>query len=71
MSELGPAPGECAGSPQAEAAGLWRGGGGGENANAAEETANPQRDVAFGFGAAMVTLALLAVLVFVAAVGGG
>jgi ethanolamine permease len=38
-------------------------------ANAAEEARNPQRDVAFGFGAAMLTLAVLAISVFFAAVG--
>ena len=38
-------------------------------ANAAEEAKNPQRDVAFGFGAAMLTLAVLALVVFFAAVG--
>jgi ethanolamine permease len=38
-------------------------------ANAAEEAKNPQRDVAFGFGAALVTLVVLALLVFAAAVG--
>lgn len=38
-------------------------------ANAAEEARDPQRDLAFGFGAAMVTLAALAFGVFFAAVG--
>jgi ethanolamine permease len=38
-------------------------------ANAAEEARNPQRDVAFGFGAALATLIALALLVFFAAVG--
>lgn len=38
-------------------------------ANAAEEAKNPQRDVAFGFGAALLTLVVLALLVFFAAVG--
>lgn len=38
-------------------------------ANAAEEARDPQRDVAFGFGAAMLTLAVLALLVFFAATG--
>lgn len=38
-------------------------------ANAAEEAANPQRDVAFGFGAALLTLVMLALLVFFGAVG--
>jgi ethanolamine permease len=38
-------------------------------ANAAEEAANPQRDVAFGFGAALITLVVLALLVFFSAVG--
>ncbi|MDB4975526.1 MAG: ethanolamine:proton symporter, family, partial [Myxococcaceae bacterium] len=33
-------------------------------ANAAEEAENPQRDVAFGFSAALATLVLLALLVF-------
>jgi ethanolamine permease len=38
-------------------------------ANAAEEAKNPQRDVAIGFAAALVTLVLLALLVFFSAVG--
>jgi ethanolamine permease len=38
-------------------------------ANAAEEAENPQRDVAFGFAAALVTLVVLALLVFFGAVG--
>lgn len=38
-------------------------------ANAAEEAANPQRDVAFGFGAALATLVVLALLVFFGAIG--
>lgn len=38
-------------------------------ANAAEEAKNPQRDVAFGFGAALLTLVGLALLVYFAAVG--
>lgn len=38
-------------------------------ANAAEEAKNPQRDVAFGFTAALVTLVVLALLVFFAATG--
>lgn len=38
-------------------------------ANAAEEARDPQRDVAFGFGAALLTLVVLALLVFFAAVG--
>jgi ethanolamine permease len=38
-------------------------------ANAAEEAANPQRDVAFGFGAALLTLVMLTLLVFFGAVG--
>jgi ethanolamine permease len=38
-------------------------------ANAAEEAREPQRDIAFGFGAALATLIGLALLVFVAAVG--
>lgn len=40
-------------------------------ANVAEETINPQRNMVLGFGAAMVTLLLLCVLTFVAAVGVG
>ncbi|MET0341164.1 MAG: ethanolamine permease [Polyangiales bacterium] len=40
-------------------------------ANAAEEAENPQRDVAFGFAAALITLVVLALLVFFAAVGVG
>ena len=38
-------------------------------ANAAEEARNPQRDVALGFGAAIITLMLLALGVFFFAVG--
>lgn len=38
-------------------------------ANAAEEARHPQRDVSFGFGAAMATLVALALLVFFAACG--
>jgi ethanolamine permease len=38
-------------------------------ANAAEEAANPQRDVAFGFTAALITLVSLALLVFFGAIG--
>jgi ethanolamine permease len=38
-------------------------------ANVAEEAKNPQRDVAFGFGAALITLVVLALLVFFAATG--
>ena len=40
-------------------------------ANAAEEAKRPQRDVAIGFGAAMLTLVILAVCVFVVGVGVG
>ncbi len=40
-------------------------------ANAAEEARNPQRDVAIGFGSAMATLVVLALVVYVAAVGVG
>ncbi len=38
-------------------------------ANVAEETANPQRDLARGFGSAMGTLVVLALLTFFSAVG--
>lgn len=38
-------------------------------ANAAEEAKDPQRDVAFGFGAALLTLVVLALLVFFSAIG--
>ncbi len=38
-------------------------------ANAAEEARNPQRDVARGFGAAMVTLVVLALAVFFTSIG--
>ena len=40
-------------------------------ANAAEEARNPQRDVALGFGAAIVTLMVLALGVFFLAIGVG
>lgn len=40
-------------------------------ANVAEETANPQRDILRGFGSALVTLIVLCVLVFIAAIGVG
>ena len=40
-------------------------------ANAAEEARHPQRDVAIGFGAALVTLVLLACCVFLTGVGVG
>ncbi len=38
-------------------------------ANIAEEARNPQRDIAFGFGSAMLTLIVLALLTFFASVG--
>lgn len=38
-------------------------------ANAAEEAKNPQRDVAFGFGAAIITLVILAFGVFFTSIG--
>jgi ethanolamine permease len=38
-------------------------------ANVAEETVNPQRNVLLGFGSALLTLIVLAILTFVAAVG--
>lgn len=38
-------------------------------ANVAEETKNPQRDISRGFGWAILTLAVLCVLVFIAATG--
>ena len=38
-------------------------------ANVAEETKNPQRDISKGFGWAILTLAILCILVFVAATG--
>ncbi len=38
-------------------------------ANVAEEAKNPQRDIAVGFGSAMATLVVLALLTFFAAVG--
>lgn len=40
-------------------------------ANAAEEAKNPQRDVAIGFGSAILTLVVLALGVFFTAVGAG
>ena len=40
-------------------------------ANVAEETINPQRNVALGFGSAMITLVLLCILTFTSAVGVG
>ena len=40
-------------------------------ANVAEEARNPQRDIPFGFGAALATLVTLALLVFFAATGVG
>jgi ethanolamine permease len=40
-------------------------------ANVAEETVNPQRNVLKGFGAALLTLIILCVLVFVSSVGVG
>lgn len=38
-------------------------------ANVAEETKNPQRDISKGFGWAILTLAILCILIFVAATG--
>ena len=38
-------------------------------ANVAEETINPQRNVALGFGSAMITLVILCILTFLSAVG--
>lgn len=38
-------------------------------ANVAEETKNPQRDISKGFGWAILTLAILCVLIFIAATG--
>ncbi|NLR57199.1 ethanolamine permease [Chitinophaga polysaccharea] len=38
-------------------------------ANVAEETKNPQRDISKGFGWAILTLAILCILVFIAATG--
>lgn len=38
-------------------------------ANVAEETINPQRNILFGFGAAIITLIALAILVFISAIG--
>ena len=40
-------------------------------ANVAEETVNPQKDITKGFGSAMLTLVILCVMVFVAAIGIG
>ena len=40
-------------------------------ANVAEETINPQKDILKGFGSAIITLVLLCILTFVAAVGVG
>lgn len=40
-------------------------------ANVAEETINPQKNITKGFGSAMITLAILAALVLVSAVGVG
>ena len=40
-------------------------------ANVAEETINPQRNVAIGFGSAMITLVVLCILTFFSAVGVG
>ena len=40
-------------------------------ANVAEETINPERDIFWGFGSAMLTLTVLCVLTFVGAVGVG
>lgn len=40
-------------------------------ANVAEETANPQRDILRGFGSALVTLIVLCIFVFIAAIGVG
>jgi ethanolamine permease len=40
-------------------------------ANVAEEAAHPQRDILKGFGSALVTLVILCVLVFIAAIGVG
>lgn len=40
-------------------------------ANVAEETTNPQKDITKGFGSAMLTLILLCIMVFVAAIGVG
>jgi ethanolamine permease len=40
-------------------------------ANVAEETINPQKDITKGFGSAMLTLVLLCVMVFIAAIGVG
>ncbi|MEZ4905108.1 MAG: hypothetical protein R2822_26855 [Spirosomataceae bacterium] len=38
-------------------------------ANAAEESRNPQRDLIWGFGSAMLTLVLLCIITFVGTVG--
>lgn len=40
-------------------------------ANVAEETVNPQKDILRGFGSAIITLVLLCVITFVAAIGVG
>ncbi len=40
-------------------------------ANVAEETINPQKDILKGFGSAIITLVILCVLTFIAAVGVG
>ena len=40
-------------------------------ANVAEETVNPQKDILKGFGSAIITLVILCVLTFVAAIGVG
>ena len=40
-------------------------------ANVAEETVNPQKDILKGFGSAIITLVVLCVLTFVAAIGVG
>jgi ethanolamine permease len=40
-------------------------------ANVAEESINPQKDITKGFGSAMLTLVLLCIMVFVAAIGVG
>lgn len=40
-------------------------------ANVAEETINPQKDILKGFGSAIITLVILCVLTFVAAIGVG
>ena len=38
-------------------------------ANVAEESINPQKDITWGFGSAMITLVILCVITFIAAVG--